>query len=278
GGFVAKLTTTLTEKLPEWWNSFTGWIATKATQAGAALDVLGTAVGDWFGGLWSKYVSGPVGRQWDSWIGSVQRLPGRTVGALSSLGGRLASSASGAWQDFKGAAARKGAEIVSWTGRLPGRLKRAVGSTGRLLYYKGRDVVTGLWNGVSSLGGWLYSKVSGFVRNNVVSAAKSILRIGSPSRVMADEIGHWLPPGIAQGAEDNAGVLDKTIQTIVTPLTVAPPPGTGARPGTMAPLLGSQAASRNAPVVIELRGDRELVQLFRRGARRRGGNADIVFT
>jgi hypothetical protein len=34
---------------------------------------------------------------------------------------------------------------------------------------------------------------------------------------MAREVGHWIPPGIAMGAEENRGVLDKTMQGLVDP-------------------------------------------------------------
>lgn len=248
GGFVVKLVTALGEKLPQWWQTFTGWISTKAGQAGQVFNVLGSAIGTWFAGLWSRYVSGPVSRQWNAWEGSVRALPGRAVNGLSSLGSRLAGVAGGAGQRFKDAAARKGAEFLGYMGRLPGKTVRAVGSTGSLLYSKGRDVVTGLWNGISSLGGWLWNKVSSFVSTNVVNAAKSFLNIGSPSKLMAAEIGHWIPPGIADGAEKNRGVLDRAMASLVDP-NQSPP--TGPFPGAMAPLPGAPGMA-GVPIVVRL--------------------------
>jgi phage-related minor tail protein len=232
GGFVVKLVSALVEKIPQWWDSFTGWVGTKAGEAGQVFSVLGAAIGLWFSGLWTRYVSGPVSRQWNAWQGSVQALPGRAVTALSSLGSRLAGVASSAGSRFKDAAARKATDFIGYMGRLPGRTVRAVGSTGSLLYSKGRDVVTGLWNGISSLGGWLWNSVTSFVRSNIVDAASSLLRIGSPSKLMADEIGHWVPAGIAEGAEDNRGVLDRTMASLVDPQQAAPrsPLTSGAAP------------------------------------------------
>jgi hypothetical protein len=252
GGFVVKLVSALVEKIPQWWKAFTGWVSTKAGQAGRVFDVVGSAIGTWFGGLWSRYVSGPVSRQWNSFLGTVRALPGRAVTGLSALGGRLASTAGGAWQRFKDASVRKAGDFIGFVGRLPGRTVRAVGSTGRLLYSKGRDVVTGLWNGISSLGGWLWNKVSSFVSTNVVSAAKSFLHIGSPSKLMADEIGRWLPPGIAEGAEDNRGVLDRTMAGLVDPQQAAPhSPLTG----RATPFAGTAGASGGLMVVrLEIGG------------------------
>jgi hypothetical protein len=259
GGFVVKLVSALVEKLPDWWRAFTGWVSTKAGQAGQVFNVVGAAIGTWFGGLWSRYVSGPVSRQWNAWEGSVRALPGRAVNGLSSLGSRIAGVASGAGQRFKDAAVRKATDFIGFMGRLPGRTVRAVGSTGSLLYSKGRDVVTGLWNGISSLGGWLWNKVSSFVSTNVVSAAKSFLNIGSPSKLMAAEIGHWIPPGIAEGAEANRGVLDKTMATLVDPQQATPrSPLTGGA----TPFAGAAGAG-SAPIVIRLEiGGRQFDELW----------------
>ncbi len=257
-GFVSKLVTGLIENVPQWWDAFTGWVSSKAGEAGETFSVLGLAIGTWFGGLWTQYVSGPVGRQWDSWTSSVQALPGRAVTALSSLGTRLADSASSAGQRFKDAAAAKGTEFIGWMGRLPGRTVAAVGNTGSLLYSKGRDVVTGLWNGIASLGGWLWDQVGDFVTDNVVGAATSFLDIGSPSKLMADAVGHWLPPGIAEGAEDNRGVLDKTMAGLVDPTLAMPakPASTG-----VAPLAASAAGQTTVRVVVD--GNDALVRVIR---------------
>jgi phage-related minor tail protein len=260
-GFVSRLGSILNEKLPEWWRSFTDWVSTKASEAGQVFSVVGSAIGSWFSGLWSRYVSGPVGRQWDAWTGTVQALPGRTVTALSSLGSRLASAASSGWQRFKDAAVTKAADFMVWVSRIPGRIASGIGSLRSLLYQKGRDVVTGLWNGISSLGGWLWDRVSSFVKNSVVNAASSLLEIGSPSKLMADAIGHWIPPGIAQGAEDNRGVLDDTMRGLVDPQLAAPasPLGTG-----FAPMAGAAAgAGGRWTLVVRLEGPESVKRLIR---------------
>lgn len=244
-GFVGRMLTALDENLPRWWKSMTGWFSTKASQAGSLLSGLGSAIGSWFGGLWSRNISGPISRQWNQYIGSVNTLPGRTGAALGGLGGRLASAASSHWQRFKDASANKATQLIGWVNGLPGRISRGLGSTGSLLYDKGADAIRGLWNGISGMGGWLYSRVANFVSRNVVSAAKDFLHIGSPSKLMADAIGHWIPPGIAQGAEDNRGVLDRAMVDLVDPDRVNAP----VRARTAAPLMGAQAGGGGALTV-----------------------------
>lgn len=64
----------------------------------------------------------------------------------------------------------------------------------------GKDIVYGFWNGISSLGGWLWNKVKGFA-GNIIGAMKEGAEVGSPSRLAEREVGRWLPPGIAVGFE-----------------------------------------------------------------------------
>lgn len=68
------------------------------------------------------------------------------------------------------------------------------------VYSIGSDIVEGLWNGISDMGGWLWDKVTGFA-SGIIGAMKSAVEVGSPSRLAEREVGRWLPPGIAVGFE-----------------------------------------------------------------------------
>jgi phage-related minor tail protein len=49
----------------------------------------------------------------------------------------------------------------------------------------GKNVVTGLWNGITSMASWLKNNVTGFFKNLVPSWAEKALGISSPSKVFA---------------------------------------------------------------------------------------------
>ena len=66
----------------------------------------------------------------------------------------------------------------------------------------GVNIVQGLWNGISSVKDWILGKISGFV-DGILGGVKSFFGIHSPSKVMADQVGKFLPAGIAVGIEDN---------------------------------------------------------------------------
>lgn len=100
--------------------------------------------------------------------------------------------------------------------KLPSRIRSGIGSLASI----GANLVTGLWNGISNKVGWLKSKISGFV-GNVKSWLKKFFKIGSPSRLMADEIGRWIPAGVAEGITGNMksvkNAMSNMTDTIKTP-------------------------------------------------------------
>lgn len=64
----------------------------------------------------------------------------------------------------------------------------------------GQQLVEGLWNGIKNAGQWLYDKLSGWV-SDILGWIKGFLGIHSPSKVFADEVGKFIPPGITLGVE-----------------------------------------------------------------------------
>lgn len=70
----------------------------------------------------------------------------------------------------------------------------------------GSDIVNGIINGIKSMGSTLWSSLTG-IASDALNAAKRFLKIGSPSKVFADEVGHWIPEGIAVGVEANTSAL-----------------------------------------------------------------------
>ncbi|CAM5534900.1 phage tail tape measure protein [Streptomyces canus] len=231
----------------------TVWGAIKAVVAmhvNAIMAVIG-----WFASLPGKFAGWfGAAKDWAvqkftalvSWLTG---FPGRALGAINNLNVYIGNKAIQAGNALKNAVIDRAMALVNWLGGLGSRAVRAVGNFHSLLYNKGRDVITGLWNGISGMGGWLWSKVTSFVRSNVVDAAKSFLHIGSPSKLMADQIGHWIPAGIAQGAENNRGALDKTMQGLVDPAPYRP---AAASVGT-APYAGAASATAGRPLQAMVR-------------------------
>lgn len=74
----------------------------------------------------------------------------------------------------------------------------------------GCDLVRGLWEGIQSLAGWLWDKVSGWIRS-IWDGICSFFGIKSPSREMA-WVGKMLDEGLAKGVEQSADLPAKAAQ------------------------------------------------------------------
>ncbi|MGW2511267.1 phage tail tape measure protein [Streptomyces scopuliridis] len=183
------------------------------------------------------------------------------------------------WDRIKSGVASKAVSLIGFVRGLPGRIASAVGNLGSLLYNKGMNIVQGLWNGIKAMGGWLASRVAGFAKTSVTGAIKGALGINSPSTEMADQVGHWVPPGIAQGAEDNRAVLTRTMSSLVQAPSATTVAGIGR---SMAPALpGGSVGVGGGRTVLEIRSggsklDDLLVELLRKAIRTRGGDVQIV--
>lgn len=72
----------------------------------------------------------------------------------------------------------------------------------------GKNLIEGLWNGINDMASWIKEKISSF-GEGILEDLKDFFGIHSPSRLMRDEIGKWIPAGIAVGIDNNAkSVLD----------------------------------------------------------------------
>ncbi|WP_282686332.1 MULTISPECIES: hypothetical protein [unclassified Streptomyces] len=175
------------------------------------------------------------------------------------------------WSRIKSGAASIVNGLVSFMARLPGRILSAVSSLNNLLYNKGVAVVQGLWRGIQSMGGWLRGQLMGFARNMIPGPIAKALGIASPSRLMADVVGRWIPPGIVDGIESSEGLLNSKMTSLVQAPPASAAAGVGQRMGAMsAPLLTAGAAQT---IRIEVAGREEVKRLLRVIVREDGGGS-----
>ena len=78
----------------------------------------------------------------------------------------------------------------------------------------GKNIVEGIWNGISNAGQWLWSKISGFC-SNIVKNIKNFFGIKSPSKVFNQEVGRYLALGLGKGFNDNLGKVYKQMRATV---------------------------------------------------------------
>ena len=79
----------------------------------------------------------------------------------------------------------------------------------------GRDMILGLARGI---GGAVSSAVSAAVdaAKSILGSVKGFFGIASPSKVMASQVGKWIPAGIAEGIKNNMRPLDSAMNDLVS--------------------------------------------------------------
>lgn len=82
----------------------------------------------------------------------------------------------------------------------------------------GSDLIKGLWNGISDMAGWINSKIKGF-GEGILDSLKDFFGIHSPSRLMRDKIGKFIPAGIVVGIESELGSLRAASKEMVDAAT-----------------------------------------------------------
>lgn len=187
------------------------------TITGAILGVLDFFIGV-FTGDWEQALNGIKefwGSIWDGICGIFETI----IDTLMGIGEVILSWFGTTWEDalnnVKDFFTNIWNNIVDFFSGLPGRMADI-----------GYNIVTGIWNGISGAAGWLWNQISGFC-SNIVNGIKSFFGINSPSKLMEDAVGKWLPPGIAVGFEDAMPKAMREIDASMGDITTAIPQALG---------------------------------------------------
>jgi len=160
---------------------------------------------------------------------------------------------------------------------IPGQIKGFFKGAGSWLVSAGKNVIQGLWNGISSMGGWLSSQISGFISRNVTGKIKGVLGIASPSKVMRG-LGKWLPRGLALGIDDEV----YRIQRAAKRMSGASVPGLAAATRVSSTRSTASSGNSSGSLVLEVQPlgnsamDQFFAEMLRKYVRVRGGNVQTV--
>ena len=77
----------------------------------------------------------------------------------------------------------------------------------------GKNIVEGLWNGIKNAKEWIKQKVGEFAKS-ILDGMKSALGIHSPSKLFKDEVGRFIPQGVAVGIEADTDSALKAIDNM----------------------------------------------------------------
>ncbi|MEV5537461.1 hypothetical protein AB0L13_11425 [Saccharopolyspora shandongensis] len=195
----------------------------------------------WFGQIWRSglgdTVIGVVSAAWNTVVDIIGGALAFIQGNLNFFIGIFTGDWSQAWfgarQILDGAmgairaAVQGGIDFVlSIIRNLPGAIWAIVSTAGSWLVQTGRDMVTGLINGLRQLGGKIGEVLMGFARQ-AWQQVKSFFGIASPSKLMMGA-GVNIGQGLAIGIASQAGIVDRAFADMATtprvPAAVLPAP------------------------------------------------------
>lgn len=117
-------------------------------------------------------------------------------GVVSSMMSAVQSAFVSGWNAARNATANGISRAVSAARSMTGAMVSA-----------GRDFVMGFVNGIEGAI-WRAASAAARMASAAMNAAKAWFNIGSPSKVMRDQVGKWVPAGLAVGIEQNTDLVE----------------------------------------------------------------------
>lgn len=117
-------------------------------------------------------------------------------GVVSSMMSAVQSAFVNSWNAARNATANGISRAVSAARSMTGAMVSA-----------GRDFVMGFVNGIEGAI-WRAASAAARMASAAMHAAKAWFNIGSPSKVMRDQVGKWVPAGLAVGIEQNTDLVE----------------------------------------------------------------------
>ncbi|HAT4259197.1 TPA: tape measure protein [Clostridium perfringens] len=135
------------------------------------------------------------------------KLPGRIWTWLSDTVSKVRTWGGDLWNAGVNSAKQLVDSVVDTVEAIPGKMLDI-----------GRHIVEGLYQGIINAKNWFMRQVNGFF-SGIVDGAKAALGIHSPSRVMRDEVGKWIMPGVEVGMDKTMPDLQSNMKEKLLNLT-----------------------------------------------------------
>lgn len=203
------------------------WFSDVFTKARDGIQSAWSNVKGFFSGVWDgikgafssadTWMSSKFGSAWDGikkafqpFIDYFKLLWDTVKGVFSVVGDVLTGNFSSAWEGIKKIFTNWGDFFKGlWT-----QVTSAFSGAWSAMVDVGKNIVSGIWDGIKNAGTWLYDKVTGWA-GSVVGWFKDLFGIHSPSSVMRDMIGKPMAEGIAAGITGNAIAVEKAMAGLV---------------------------------------------------------------
>lgn len=194
--FGIDLYTWATTKIPEFVNSVITFMQQLPGKIWNAIVNAISQVATWGEQMRSKAVAAATSLL-NQVFSTLSQMPGKVWNAIVNAISQVATWGSNLIAKGREAASGLASAVVNGVSSLPGKMAEI-----------GSNIVSGIWNGISSGWDWLKDKVSS-VAGSLLQGAKDALGIKSPSRLFRDLVGKMIPQGIGVGITAEMPTLQK---------------------------------------------------------------------
>ncbi|UTY39379.1 hypothetical protein NMU03_00665 [Allocoprobacillus halotolerans] len=152
-----------------------------------------------------SFVSSKAGGIFNTVVNALKNLPQTLMNLAKNMISKFGKSITNATGTVKGAVKGVFNAVVNGLKSLPSQMVNI-----------GKNLIKGLWNGINDMVGWIGNKIKSFGKG-VLDGIKDFFGIHSPSKVLADEVGKFMPMGIEVGFADQLpksfDLIDKQLDT-----------------------------------------------------------------
>lgn len=159
--------------------------------------------------IWNA-ISGVVSTYIQNVHNTISTVLNAISGVWTSVWNSVSSFLGNIWHGITSAVSNGIQSVSATVGRIRDTVLGAVSGAGQWLYDTGRQVISGLINGIGGAFQWVRNTISN-LGSSLVGWAKGVLGIHSPSRIFRDEVGKWIPAGMAQGIDKASGLVADSI-------------------------------------------------------------------
>lgn len=200
--FGAKIGEFVTVTIPNFINGIIQWFAQLPEKIGNFFIQVGEKIAE-LGREFINFLTVTVPEFINGIVQWFAELPGKIWNWLVDVVNKIANWGNDMVNKGKQAVKNTSDTVVNGFKEIPGKVVSI-----------GKDIVKGLWNGIKGAGNWIKDKIKGFA-DGLVDGFKSVFGIKSPSKVMRDQVGKWLPLGMYEGFEDELSGVYKDMEKAI---------------------------------------------------------------
>lgn len=242
-GVVGKVVSSVFGGIMSFGSRLFGSLSDVFNDIASGFSIMGSGLGD---------VGSGIANTFNNIIGFASRMVSGIIGAVSGVAGKIGSHFSGVFD----------------------AISRAIGNVADI----GANIVNGIAQGIRGAWGAVTSAI-GALTDMIPKKIREFLGIHSPSRVMRDMVGKFIPQGIAVGMTSQDGFISSHAQTLKNQLTGAMSnivlPSVGLAGGSLA-TAGTSTSTTSNQVTINVNGANpdSVVPQIKRELRRVGLSTD----